>query len=312
MVGPGAGGLGALPGAGLPGVGQPCRELRAVGHRPCRRRLGWRRARRAAAPGARRRGAAGRRCVRPRVRCPLGQGGLERPRGGHHRPPRRRRCVRPIRPLVGRGMPRVLTLRASDLRSGRSPPIRRSMSFAPRLNSEEYDLLRRALAILPKLPDTIEVISEDGGTLPVTLAAVEGTIIYAYGDRDLVRDDLILEARPRDEAGDGHDIRFKILRSYFQSGDELLLHLKVIEVEERSGERASPRAPLAAQAALRVLFGREQRAGFELDIRLVDVSPNGVAFIADRGFVTGDIVEIYADVHGNGLRLECRVVESIP
>ena len=186
------------------------------------------------------------------------------------------------------------------------------MSFAPRLNSEEYDLLRQALAILPKLPDTIEVISEDGGTLPVTLAAVDGTIIYAYGDRDLVRDDLILEARPRDEAGNGHDIRFKILRSYFQSGDELLLHLKVIEVEERSGERASPRAPLAAQAALRVLFGREQRAGFELDIRLVDVSPNGVAFIADRSFVTGDIVEVYADVHGNSLRLECRVVESIP
>jgi len=186
------------------------------------------------------------------------------------------------------------------------------MSFAARQYSEEHALLRQALALLPKLPDTIEVISEDGGTLPLTLAATEGVIIYAYGDRDLVRDDLILEARPRDDSGDGHDIRFKILRSYFQSGDELLLHLKVIEIEERSGERASPRAPLAAQAALRVLFGREQPAGFELDIRLVDVSPMGVAFIADRTFSTGDIIEIFADVDGSSVRVECRVVDSIP
>lgn len=186
------------------------------------------------------------------------------------------------------------------------------MSFAAHQHSEEQALLRQALALLPKLPDTIEVISEDGGTLPLTLAAVEGVIIYAYGNRDLVRDDLILEARPRSDRGDGHDIRFKILRSYFQSGDELLLHLKVIEIDERSGERASTRAPLAAQAALRVLFGREQRAGFELDIRLVDVSPGGIAFIADRTFATGDIIEVFADVDGHSLRLECRVVDSIP
>ena len=186
------------------------------------------------------------------------------------------------------------------------------MSFPARHDSEEHVLLRQALALLPKLPDTIEVISEDGGTLPLTLTAVEGLIIYAYGNRDLVRDDLMLEARPRAESGDGHDIRFKILRSYFQSGDELLLHLKVVEVEERSGERAAARAPLAAQAALRVLFGREQRAGFELDVRLVDVSPVGVAFIADRTFSTGDIIEIFADVDGSSVRVECRVVDSIP
>jgi hypothetical protein len=186
------------------------------------------------------------------------------------------------------------------------------MSFPARQDFEDQALLEKALPLLPTLPGTIEVIAENGGTFPLTLAAVEGLVIYGYGNRDLVGDDLVIEARPRSESGDGHDIRFRVLRSYFQSGDELLLHLKVFEVEERSGERSTQRAPLAAQAALRVLYGRDQRPGLELDVRLVDVSPKGVAFIADRSFVTGDIVEIFADVDGRGVRLESRVVESIP
>jgi hypothetical protein len=186
------------------------------------------------------------------------------------------------------------------------------MSFPERQDMEDQALLEQALALLPAIPGTIEVISENGGAFPLTLAAVEGFVIYAYGHRELVGDNLVIETRPRSENGDGHDIRFRILRSYFQASDELLLHLKVIEVEEKSGERSSPRAPLAAQAALRVLYGREQRAGLELDVRLVDVSPVGMAFIADRAFATGDMVEIFADVNGTSLRVECRAVESIP
>ena len=178
------------------------------------------------------------------------------------------------------------------------------MSFAARQHSEEHTLLRQALALLPKLPDTIEVISEDGGTLPLTLAAVEGTIIYAYGNRDLVRDDLMLEARPRAESGDGHDIRFKILRSYFQSGDELLLHLKVIEVEERSGERAVRARPAGrpggAPGAVRPRAARpasSSTSGWSTSARA------GVAFIADRAFSTGDILEVFADVDGTSVRV---------
>ena len=60
------------------------------------------------------------------------------------------------------------------------------------------------------MPCSIDVISDDGGCFPLTLAAVEGNVIYGYGDREMVRKDLDLEARLRDDRGEGWDIRFNI------------------------------------------------------------------------------------------------------
>ena len=109
------------------------------------------------------------------------------------------------------------------------------------------ELLRSALSLLPPMPCSIDVISDDGGCFPLTLAAVEGNLVYGYGDRELVRKDLDLEARLRDDRGEGWDIHFKILRSYFQSGDELLLHLEVTEVVgPRRRTPGSARAPRRA------------------------------------------------------------------
>jgi hypothetical protein len=165
---------------------------------------------------------------------------------------------------------------------------------------------------LPPFPCSIDVISADGGTFALTLAAIEGDLIYAYGNRDLVRNGLQLEARLRDDRGEGWDIRFGIIRSYFQSGDDLLLHLNVMELAERDAERSAPRANVAELATARILYAKNHERDEVFDIRLADVAPTGAAFVTERRLATGDVVEVDTRIGDRPLRFELRVVRTIP
>ena len=156
--------------------------------------------------------------------------------------------------------------------------------------AQPSELLRSALSLLPPLPCSVEVLSPEGGSFALTLAAVEGNLVYAYGARKLVRDDLVLEARLRDDRGEGWDIHFSILRSYFQSGDDLLLHLNVVTVEPRSATRVAARAHLAELATARVLYAHSYERGELFDVRLADASPTGAAFVTERRLATGDLL----------------------
>ena len=144
------------------------------------------------------------------------------------------------------------------------------------------ELLRSALSLLPPLPCSVNVLSQEGGSFSPTLAAVEGDLVYAYGARALVKDDLILEARLRDDRDEGWDIHFSILRTYFQSGDDLLLHLNVVPVKPRSATRLAARAHLAELATARVVYAHSYERGELFDVRLADASPTGAAFVTER------------------------------
>ena len=175
------------------------------------------------------------------------------------------------------------------------------------------DLLRNALSLLPPLPCSIDVISAEGGAFSLTLAAHEGgNLIYGYGDRNLVKNDLELEARLRDDGGEGWDIRFSVVRSYFQSGTDLLLHLNVVSLEQRFADRVAPRAHLAALASVRVLYAKAQERGERFDVRLADVSPTGAAFITERRMTAGDLLEIETLIDERPIRFELRVVRMLP
>src|SRR5438067_9019858 len=131
-------------------------------------------------------------------------------------------------------------------------------------------LLRSALSLLPPLPCSIDVIAEEGGSFALTLAAVEGDLVYGYGDRALVRDDMELEARLRDDRGEGWNIHLGIIRTYFQSGDDLLLHLNVLAVQPHVADRRAERAHLAELATARILYADRHERGEEMDVRLAD------------------------------------------
>jgi hypothetical protein len=178
--------------------------------------------------------------------------------------------------------------------------------------AQPSELLRSALSLLPPLPCSVEVLSPEGGSFPMTLAAVEGNLVYAYGARDLVRDDLVLEARLRDDRGEGWDIHFSILRSYFQSGDDLMLHLNVVAVEPRSATRLAARAHLAELATARVLYAHSYEQAELFDVRLADASPTGAAFVTERRLATGDLLELETYIEDQVVRFEVRVVHTGP
>lgn len=174
------------------------------------------------------------------------------------------------------------------------------------------ELLRSALSLLPPLPCSVEVIADDGGAFSLMLSATEGNLVYGYGNRSLVREDGTLIARLQDDAGDGWDVRFTILRTYFQSGDDLLLHLSVEGVEPRAAERRTPRAHLAELATARVTYSTRQAHGHSFDIRLADASPTGIAFITERELDTGDLLEVEAVVDERHVHMDVRVLRSVP
>ena len=257
-------------------------------------------------PAPRRPGGAGRRAVRPGRDRSLGQAGLERPRGGHHRPAGEPRGARQVRPMVGHGVPDLpRTLVPFKLAA---PPADKRDAM-PRTSKE---LLNLALDLLPEMPGTVEVYAQDGGVFNLMLAAIEGDMIYAYGDRNHVRDGLTLTWQQRNQEGDGHNVRFTIQRTFFQSGAELLLHLYVSSIEDHFASRTAPRARVSVPAYLQVLYGREIAPGEQLDIRLADVSRTGVSFITNRVFQSGDKVEISAELPQRLVRMEARVVTQIP
>jgi hypothetical protein len=127
-----------------------------------------------------------------------------------------------------------------------------------------------------------------------------------------VRDDLVLEARLRDDRGEGWDIHFSILRSYFQSGDDLLLHLNVVAVEQRSATRLAARAHLAELATARVLYAHSYERAELFDVRLADASPTGAAFVTERRLAAGDLLELETYIEDQVVRFEVRVVHTGP
>jgi len=69
------------------------------------------------------------------------------------------------------------------------------------------ELLTLALDLLPEMPGTVEVYAQDGGVFNLMLAAIEGDMIYAYGDRNHVRAGLTLTWQQRNQEGAGHNVR---------------------------------------------------------------------------------------------------------
>jgi hypothetical protein len=180
------------------------------------------------------------------------------------------------------------------------------------MSTSPNELLDVALDLLPELPCSIEVFSQDGGSFVLTLSSSDGDLLYGYGSREHVRDGLSLEYRPRNAEGDGHNIRFTVRRSFFQSGLDLLVHLSVTGIDEHFATRGAPRAPLASAATVRVLYGSDVERDTVAEIRIADMSTTGLAFITERMFRPGDVLELRAPLPDRVVRLEARVVTSVP
>ena len=174
------------------------------------------------------------------------------------------------------------------------------------------ELLTLALGVLPELPGTVDVLSEDGGCYQITIDGLEDEMLLAHAPRTAMRDDLHLLARVYHPGRGRYEVEFEVVEHFFHSTQEALAHLAVSGVRHRKARRASPRVAVSAQASAAVRYCRSLPRDTVLDVRVVDVSATGCAFVTQKELDPGDMVLLEFGLTGRRMRIESRVVRLDP
>jgi PilZ domain len=167
-----------------------------------------------------------------------------------------------------------------------------------------------AISILSEHSPEVEAFSADGGVLKLTVQGQRGAYIAALAPKLHVRAGLQLLARAGDPQGAGHDIELAVAEIHSANESTVAVDLRVLDVRRRDSHRMTPRAQLADLALVHVLGARAIAPADEFDVRLADLSTNGVAFVTDRSFYSGDLVAMMITVSGGVLRLRGRVLQT--
>ena len=182
--------------------------------------------------------------------------------------------------------------------------------MSPQPTREE--LLTLALGVLPELPDTIDVLSEDGGCFPLTLEDREDGLLLGHAPRSAIRADLHLLARVYYPDRGRYEVELEVVEHFFQSVSEALVHLAVSGVRHRKARRASPRIAVSTSARAIVRYCRSLPRDAALEVRLVDISATGCAFVTQKELDPGDLVHLTFMLEGREIRPEARIVRLDP
>jgi hypothetical protein len=178
--------------------------------------------------------------------------------------------------------------------------------------SNREQLLALALGVLPELPGSVDVLSAAGGGLTVTLSHQEGDLLHGFVPAGTVSPDLQLLARVLDQSRGRYEVEFLVADAFFHTAAETLVHLEVTSVTRRKARRASPRVTVSVPLVARMLYGRTLARDAELEVRLVDVSATGLAFVSQRELSAGDLLRLVFPLGGRRLKVEARVVRMDP
>lgn len=181
------------------------------------------------------------------------------------------------------------------------------------MSDPQHDaLLMLALGVLSEPPCSVDVLSEDGGSFPMQLVECSDGMIHARAPRTAMRKDLLLLARVSDPERGRYEVEFVVDEAFFHSTTEAVVQMKVSAVRHRKARRAAPRAAVSETATARVRFCRSMPRGSELDVRLVDLSSTGLAFVTQRELDPGDLITLEVLLVGRAMMIEVRVVRVDP
>jgi hypothetical protein len=159
-----------------------------------------------------------------------------------------------------------------------------------------HQRLELALGILAELPTALEVLSDDGGSVTIELAGHDTEMLHALAPRSRVRLGLGLRLRIRTPEGRGYDVDMSVSELFFHSAGVAAVHLTV------------PRARVDDLAFVGVLYSSMPLDEPEFDVRMMDVSPDGMAFITDRRLAIGDLLSVMATIDRKLIRMRARVL----
>jgi hypothetical protein len=174
------------------------------------------------------------------------------------------------------------------------------------------ELLALALGVLPELPGVVDVLSEDGGSYELRLSHIEGKVLHGFCVRPVMPKDLHLLARVFDPARGRYEVEFEVVDSFFHTGSETVAHLAVSGVRHRKARRASPRVPVSLKLDASVRYCRSLPRDTRVEVRLVDVSCTGLAFVTQRELAAGDMFSLTLPLNDRLMLLETRVVRIDP
>jgi hypothetical protein len=178
--------------------------------------------------------------------------------------------------------------------------------------SSRAELMTLALGVLPALPATVDVLSEGGGCHVLRLSHSEGDVLHGFCTRSAMRTGLHLLARVFDEQRGRYEIEFEVEESFFHTGSESLVHLTVTNVRHRKARRASPRVGVSVKLDARVRYCRTMPRDAQVEVRLIDVSATGLAFVTQRELSAGDMFQLSFPLAGELMEIETRVVRLDP
>ncbi|MEP6641376.1 MAG: PilZ domain-containing protein [Gaiellales bacterium] len=169
-----------------------------------------------------------------------------------------------------------------------------------------------ARAILPELPFDVDAYKCDGAASTLRIYAEEDGHVHAMMPWAEAREDMALVIPIRSQDRGGYDIACHVASVYFEGGSLGRVDLAITAVSRRKPYRAVVRAHTSQLALVTVVASRHQRAGEEFDVRLVDLSVTGFAFLTERKLAAGDIVALGTQLGDANFSAEARVVNPAP
>jgi len=172
-------------------------------------------------------------------------------------------------------------------------------------------LLDEFLGLLPTLPTSIGVFSA-GGVAEVVLADLDRGLVIGYAPQILMQPGLVIVCPLRDSSGGGFDVSLRIEKAYFQSSNQTLLHLRVVEVVHQPGHRRSKRAHRTDDADAVVLRSKILPDGERFRVRTADISEGGVAFVTELHLAVGDRIMLSVWIGARPITMEALVMRIEP
>jgi PilZ domain-containing protein len=180
-------------------------------------------------------------------------------------------------------------------------------------NEPPDDALSRLLGLVPTLPTEVTVSCPELGDARILLADVDRGHLIAYGPQALMQDGLLLTLPLRDSSGGGHDVVLRVASSFYQVGDQTMLHLIPETIEMRPGHRENPRY-VVDEAADAYVLEAAKLTPRSFQVRVADLSETGFAFLTELELSVNDAVMLTVSIGERPVTVQGRVrrVDAAP
>lgn len=163
--------------------------------------------------------------------------------------------------------------------------------------------LQIALGILGDLPSRVAVVAADGSRFPAEVTSADGDCLSCSPLEEA--DATALGGAVTLVVGDGHRAGYEIECVPVPRPAHSALRLAVVETRRVKPRRRHDRVDVSESALV-----RPAEAEAEVDVHVVDISSDGLAFVSSRPFQVGDSVSGMLNIDQRAFPINARVAHT--